>query len=189
MMTAYLDDLAVGSDSAAEHLVDLEAVLEKTRGGGLKLKLAKCLFGKRSVDLLDYRVFHGLVRLSDDHTAVFEKFKEPRNASELLRFIGLVIFFGEHVESAADRLAPLYEVRVGTGWNRKKRKKQKIVVADWAERCKAPQIRTFEALREILAHPYFLVAPRPLASKKLVTDASMYGLGAVMLQWEGENAG
>jgi hypothetical protein len=42
-------------------------------------------------------------------------FKEPWNASELLHFIGLVIYFGEHVESGADRLAPLYEVLVGPG--------------------------------------------------------------------------
>jgi hypothetical protein len=76
------------------------------------------LFGKRSVELLGHRVSHGLVRPSDDHTAVFANFKEPRNVFELLRFIGLVIFFDEHVESAADRLAPLYEVLVGTGWNR-----------------------------------------------------------------------
>jgi Reverse transcriptase (RNA-dependent DNA polymerase) len=132
VMAAYLDDLAVRSDSAAKHLVDLEAVLKRTRGAGLKLKLAKCLFAKRSVKLLGHRVSHGLLRPSDNHTAVFANFKEPRNASELLRFIGLMIFFGEHVESAADRLAPLYEVLVGTGWNRKKRKKQKVVVADWA---------------------------------------------------------
>jgi Reverse transcriptase (RNA-dependent DNA polymerase) len=125
VMAAYLDDLAVGSDSAAVYLVDLEAVLERTRGAGLKLKLSKCLFGKRSVELLGHRVSHGLVRPSDDHTAVFANFKEPRNASELLRFIGLVIFFGEHVESAADRLAPLYEVLVGTSWNRKKRKNRR----------------------------------------------------------------
>jgi Reverse transcriptase (RNA-dependent DNA polymerase) len=49
VMAAYLDDLAEGLDSAAEHLVELEAVLKRTRGAGLKLKLAKCLFGKRSV--------------------------------------------------------------------------------------------------------------------------------------------
>jgi hypothetical protein len=67
--------------------------------------------------------------------------------------------------------------------------KQKVVVADWAERWKGPQVRAFEALREILAHPYFLVAPRSLASKKLVTDLSMNGLGAVLLQWEGDDAG
>jgi Reverse transcriptase (RNA-dependent DNA polymerase) len=97
VMAAYLDDLPVGSDSAAEHLVYLEAVLERTRGAGLKVKLTKCLFGKRSVELLGHRVSHGLVRLSDDRTEVFANSKEPRNASELLLFVGLVIFFGEHV--------------------------------------------------------------------------------------------
>jgi Reverse transcriptase (RNA-dependent DNA polymerase) len=35
VMAAYLDDLAVVSNSAAEHLVDLEAVLKRTRGDGL----------------------------------------------------------------------------------------------------------------------------------------------------------
>jgi hypothetical protein len=39
VMAAYLDDLAVGSDSDAGHLVDLEAVLKRTRRPGLKLKL------------------------------------------------------------------------------------------------------------------------------------------------------
>jgi hypothetical protein len=62
VMAEYLDDLAVGSDSVAEHLVFLEAVLGRTRGARLKLKLAKCLFGKRSVDLLCQRMSHGLVR-------------------------------------------------------------------------------------------------------------------------------
>jgi RNase H-like domain found in reverse transcriptase len=122
------------------------------------------------VELLGHRVPHGLVRPSDDHTAVFENFKEPRNASELLLFIGLVIF-------------------VGTGWHRKNRKKQKVVNDDWVERWKKPQVCAFEALREILAHPDFFVAPRPLATKKLVTDASMHGLGAVLMQWEGDYAG
>jgi hypothetical protein len=44
VMAAYLDDLAVGSDSAAEHLVDLEAVLKRTRGAGLYLGSGRCSF-------------------------------------------------------------------------------------------------------------------------------------------------
>jgi hypothetical protein len=77
VMAAYLNDLAVGSVSAEEHLADLEAVLKRTRGAGLKLKLAKFLFVKRSVELLGHHVSHGLVRPSDDHTAVFANFMEP----------------------------------------------------------------------------------------------------------------
>jgi hypothetical protein len=69
------------------------------------------------MDLLGHRASHCLARPSDNHTAVFANLKQPRNASELRRFIGLLIYFGEHVESAADRLAPFSEVLVETGWN------------------------------------------------------------------------
>jgi hypothetical protein len=53
VMATYLDDLAVGSDSAAEHLVDMEAVLERTRGAGLKLKLSKFCLGSGRWSFLD----------------------------------------------------------------------------------------------------------------------------------------
>jgi hypothetical protein len=58
----------VRSDSAAAHLVNLKPVLERTGGHGLNLTLAKCLFGKWSVELLGRCVSHGLVRQSDGHT-------------------------------------------------------------------------------------------------------------------------
>jgi hypothetical protein len=49
------------------------------------------------------------------------------------------------VESAADRLASLYEVLVGTGWNQNKRKKQKVEVADLGgevEGASGPRVRS-----------------------------------------------
>lgn len=186
IMAAYLDDLGIGSETAADHLRDLRQVFERTRAAGLRFKLAKCLFGKRSVEILGHQVANGSIRPSNDHLAVFSRFREPRNAADLLRFIGLVGFFGEHVEGAADRLAPLYEVLVGTGWNKKKPKRRKVVVSDWEQRWGERQRLAFEALRELMSRPEFLVAPRPSAPKKLVCDASDYGLGAVLLQLEGD---
>ena len=185
IMAAYLDDLGIGSGSAAEHVADLRLVFERTRAAGLRFKLAKCLFGKRSVELLGHKVSHNTVRPSDGHAAVFANYREPTCGAELLRFIGLVGFFGDHVDAAAERLAPLYEVLIGTGWNKKKkRKSQKVFIPNWDERWGERQRDAFEGLREILAQPDFLVAPRVDAAKKLVTDASDYGLGAVLLQFE-----
>lgn len=40
-------------------------------------------------------------------------------------------FFVENLHSAADRLAPLYEVFQGSGCNKKKRKGQMVVNLDW----------------------------------------------------------
>jgi Reverse transcriptase (RNA-dependent DNA polymerase) len=46
IMQAYLDDLAVGSDTPKQHVVDVRRVQESTRDDNLRLKLVKCTFGK-----------------------------------------------------------------------------------------------------------------------------------------------
>lgn len=70
-------------------------MLDWTRKACFRLKLEKCYFGVRSVELLGHRVSFGEVRPSDDHTDVFGRYREPINAAELLRFMGLVGFCRE----------------------------------------------------------------------------------------------
>ncbi len=49
---AYLDDLIICSKDADGHFASLEAVLDKLRTTGLKLKLSKCAFLKAKVSFL-----------------------------------------------------------------------------------------------------------------------------------------
>jgi Reverse transcriptase (RNA-dependent DNA polymerase) len=56
IMQAYLDDLAVGSNTPRQHVVDVRRVLERTRDANLRFKLAKCTFGKTEVELLGHKV-------------------------------------------------------------------------------------------------------------------------------------
>jgi hypothetical protein len=42
MALAYQDDVSCGSDSAKFYVMDLDAILSKFMGKGLKLKLSKC---------------------------------------------------------------------------------------------------------------------------------------------------
>jgi RNase H-like domain found in reverse transcriptase len=41
----------------------------------------------------------------------------------------------------------------------------------------------------VLADPFFLVPARPGTKERLCTDASKYGVGAALLQWENEAKG
>lgn len=93
ILAAYLDDLAVGSETHAKQLADLQHVLDRTRKAGLRMKLAKCKFGVRSVEMLGHNVTSCEMRPSDDHTDVFRQYKEPSCAPKLLRFIGLASIF------------------------------------------------------------------------------------------------
>jgi hypothetical protein len=54
-----LDDLAVGSDTVGQHLTDSRAVFDRTRAAGLRMKLSKCLFGKKAIELLGHKVTAG----------------------------------------------------------------------------------------------------------------------------------
>jgi RNase H-like domain found in reverse transcriptase len=84
-------------------------------------------------------------------------------------------------------MAPLYDVLVGTGWNKKKKRRDRVRIADWERRWGEEQKCAFEDLRDCLAAPEFLVPSRNGARKKLVTDASKYGSGVTLVQEEGSD--
>jgi Reverse transcriptase (RNA-dependent DNA polymerase) len=75
IMKAYLDNLAVGSDTPKQHVVDVNRVLERTRNAKLRLKLAKCTLGKTEVELLGHKVRFGEVRPNDRHRDVYNVLK------------------------------------------------------------------------------------------------------------------
>jgi Reverse transcriptase (RNA-dependent DNA polymerase) len=48
--TPYLDDVNIASGTAAEHVVSVAKVLDRLEKAGMKLKMTKCRFGKRSIE-------------------------------------------------------------------------------------------------------------------------------------------
>jgi RNase H-like domain found in reverse transcriptase len=179
---AYQDSVNAAMDTAAEHVVTVDKILGRMEEAGLKLKLSKCRFGQRSIDTLAFRVGNGKLSQSDSHGADMAAFRTPTDGSTLLRFLGLVAFFGTFIEHEATKCAPLYEVLKGTEWNKRKPKKQKISVADLASKWGEAQQKAFDGLKAELADPAFSVAPVPGRQTRVVSEASGYGYGAVLLQ-------
>jgi hypothetical protein len=178
-LTAYEDDIAVGSNSVEDRLQDLEAMLHKTLSHNLRLKLRKCTFGELEIEMLRHRVRHGEIRPFDPHVDSIRRKNEPHNVTELLRFLGVLNVFGNHIGNLADKSLPLYAVLKATAWNRQKRRKSdKVYVPYWGNRWRAEQRKAFENLKDETASPEFLVPPRVGARRRLVTDASQYGLGS-----------
>jgi hypothetical protein len=166
--------------------VDVRRVLKRTRDSNLRLKLAKCTFGKTEVELFGLKVRFGEVKPNDRHRYFLQRFEEPTNVTELLRFLVLLQLFGAHVDRLAEPVAPLYAVLEGTQWNKRKRKREIIILADWKQRWGQAQMESFEKLRNVIEDTLFLVPARANAKKRLCSDASKYGLGATLLQWEEE---
>jgi transposase InsO family protein len=107
---------------------------------------------------------------------------EPKNGAELLRFLGVANYFGAFIEDFANRSKALYEVLSGSGFNKKKPKGREVVIPEFEKKWGPEQRKAWGDLKADLSSPEMLVAPTRGAEKKLLTDASSYGVGAVLLQ-------
>ncbi len=74
---AYLDDLIICSKGADAHFASLEAVLDKLRTSGLKLKLSKCAFLKAKVSFLGHMVDCSGIHAQADKIEAIKNFPQP----------------------------------------------------------------------------------------------------------------
>ena len=181
---SFFDDASVGSEDEESHLRELDEVLGRLEVSGMKLKLRKCRFGTHRAEVLGYVVDRDGIRPSSAHIAAIKDLKEPQNGAELLRFLGLMNYFGDFIEDFAGRARCLYQVLEGSGFNRKKRRAQSVAIKEWGRKWGEEQRNAWMGLKEDLSSPTVLASPRRDAVKKLMTDASNYGVGGVLLQQE-----
>jgi hypothetical protein len=117
----------------------LRKVLSRIRKSGMKLKLSKCSFGKRYVEVLGQEVTSLGIRPSAGHLEAIRILQEPQNGRGLMRFLGLANYFAEFVENFAKRAKPLYDVLSGCAVNKKKAKKLPVYVPEFEKRWPGPE--------------------------------------------------
>jgi hypothetical protein len=174
--------VSVGTEDATEHLVALRKVLGRVRDSGMKLKLPKCQFGKRSVEVLGHQVTPLGILPSEGHLSAVKTLQEPSNARELMRFLGLAKYFKELLEDFSHRTKRLYDVLRGTNVDKKKSKRVSVFVPDFEKKWTKLQRDAWQYIKDDLSSPTILTSPDRYADKMVMTDASGYGIGAVLLQ-------
>eukprot|EP00171_Calliarthron_tuberculosum_P022965 IDg22965t1 len=183
---AFVDDTSVGTETEEEHLKSLESILDTLLKFNVRLKLSKCNFGVRSVEVLGHLVDENGLHPSTKHVEAIHQLVEPASGDELMRFLGLMNYFSDFIDHFADTARPLYSVLIGTGFSKKRKRGQKLITPDWDRRWGEEQREAWKSLKGALSNPEALMAPKRGAPKKIMTDASSYGLGGVLLQ-QGEN--
>jgi hypothetical protein len=133
-VSGFVDDISVGTETVGEHLMVLRKVLSRIRKNGMKLKLSKCSFGKRSVEVLGHEVTSLVIRPSAGHLEAIRRLQEPQNGRGLMRFVGLANYFAEFVENFAKRAKPLYDVLSGCAVNKEKAKNLPVYVPEFEKR-------------------------------------------------------
>jgi hypothetical protein len=166
---AYLDDVTIFSRTLEEHVQHVASVLKRLRDRGYRLRLSKCKFARREVELLGFVVGQGHLKPSPKKIAVVQSWPVPTNEHELRQFLGFCNFYRRFVQGYSSLAAPLtrlFQKGVGFSWG-------------------PAQQEAFAALKDRLTSAPALLLPDMSLPFRVVVDASKFALGATLQQDHG----
>ncbi|CAM4681125.1 unnamed protein product [Lepidochelys kempii] len=164
----YLDDMAIFSDSWAEHLEHLQAVFQHLREAGLIVKAKKCQIGLNRVTYLGRQVGQGTVNPLQAKVNAIQKWPVPKSKKQVQSFLGLAGYYQRFVPHYSQIVTPLTVLI---------RKKQPNAVQR-SEKCQ----KAFNQLKAALTSDPVLRAPDFDQPFVITTDASECGVGVVLMQ-------
>ncbi|GFX75995.1 hypothetical protein TNCV_1995491 [Trichonephila clavipes] len=166
MCLCYLDDIIVFSETFEDHLIRLRLVLKCLQEAGLKLNLKKCLFAAQEVKILGHLVSSNGVRPDPDKIKAVRNFPTPNNIHYIRSFLGLCSYFRRFIKGFCYLAEPLHSL-LKSG-----------VEFHWGPE----EVEAFDSLKKALTSDPVLGMYDERASTEIHTDASGYGIGAVLVQ-------
>ncbi|CAI5474821.1 unnamed protein product [Closterium sp. Yama58-4] len=162
----YLDDILVYSKTREQHLQDLEEVFWRLQQNRLITKGSKCEFLQPELEFLGHVVSWEGIKIDPRKVKAISEWKPPTNITELQSFLGFVNYVRRFVPNMAEVTRPLTDLL------------HKSVQFLWRER----EQLAFDELKQILSSPPVLRLADPSRPFEVVTDASDFAVGAVLLQ-------
>lgn len=165
-VVVFIDDILVYSKSEEEHAEHLRVVLEVLREKKLFAKLSKCDFWLEEVSFLGHVISRGGVSVDPSKIEAVSKWEAPKSVSEIRSFLGLAGYYRKFIEGFSKLALPLTMLT---------RKGQAFV---WDSKCE----EGFQELKRRLTTAPILILPSPSEPFEVYCDASLLGLGGVLMQ-------
>lgn len=166
ILLIYLDDIIIFGSSADEVVERLRIVLGRLRSAHLKLKPKKCHLFQKEVLYLGHVVSEEGVSTDPAKIEAVSCWPTPTNPTDVRSFLGLASYYRRFIKKFSDVAKPLTALT------------QKDCPFTWTEECAA----AFTTLKERLTTAPILSYPRIGVKFLLDTDASKFGIGAVLSQ-------
>ena len=174
----YLDDILIFSQTAEEHLVILEQVLQRLRKYTLQCRFDKCSFAQTEIEYLGFLLSHQGVRMDPKKVEIVKAWPEqPTSKTDIRAFLGIVNYLKRFCPNLSTHSA---------------------ILSDWSSaNCCAlwtdDHVQAVRTIKNMLCSDEVLASPKidPDTNNyypfTVITDASEVAVGAIMLQQQGPN--
>ena len=163
-IACIVDDVCITGKTPQEHFSNLEEVLHRIEGAGLKLNRAKCKFYQPEVKYLGRIISKEGVSMDPEVVSAITKMPSPNSRQTLQSFLGHMSYVARHVPGLSAVTAKLSELL---------KKDQKFVWTDEHE-------VAFQRCKELAGNMATLAHFDEKLDIVVTTDASPVGLGAAL---------
>ena len=167
----FLDDILIFSKTKEQHEQDLRKVLELLRAKKWYAKKSKCEFFKTKIQFLGHVISEKGLEVDPTKVRAVTEYPRPKNVSEVRSFLGLAGYYRKFIKEFTKLASPLYSLL------------KKRISFEWDE----DKENSFQKLKEALTSAPVLKIPDMSQPFIVRTDASDLGIGAVLMQQEGDD--
>ncbi|GFT05327.1 retrovirus-related Pol polyprotein from transposon 297 [Trichonephila clavipes] len=162
----YMDDVVIIAANESQTLEYLKIVLEVACDYGLEINFKKCQFLHNTIEFLGHIIGNGRLFPSPSKTKAVINYPDLKNIKDVRRFLGLTGYFRKFLPSYSTIAKPLSD----------------LIRKDSLFQFYAEQQTAFQKLKYLLSQQPVLSIFNQNSPTEIHTDASINGLGAVLLQ-------
>ena len=163
----FVDDIVIFSSDMKAHLAHVQQAIHALTAANLILNPNKCHFAQTSIYLLGFCISHNGITLDPRKVSNAVQWPVPQNGKDIQRFMGIINYFRSHIPNVSQISAPLEALR-----------EKGCLKGLWGN----DHTLRFNKLKEALVANVPLKYPNLHEPFYVATDASNYGIGAVLFQ-------
>ncbi|GJR62397.1 putative reverse transcriptase domain-containing protein [Tanacetum coccineum] len=164
----FIDDILIYSKNKQEHEEHLKLILELLKKEELYAKFSKCEFWIPKVQFLGHVIDSQGIHVDPAKIKSIKDWASPKSPMEIRQFLGLAGYYRRFIEGFSKIAKPMTKLT------------QKKVKFEWGDK----QEIAFQLLKQKLCSAPILALPEGSEYFIVYCDASIKGLGAVLMQRE-----
>ncbi|XP_016173185.1 uncharacterized protein LOC107615654 [Arachis ipaensis] len=165
-VVVFINDILIYSKTEEELVKHLRIVLQILKERKLYEKLSKCEFWKDEVKFLGHVVSKQGIAVDPSKVEAVMEWGRPASVTEIRSFLGLAGYYRRFIKGFSQIALPLTRLT------------PKDASFVWTSECE----EIFQALKQNLTTTPVLVLPEPNEPFEVYCDASLKGMGCVLMQ-------